>query len=227
MTAHDSILRRVPNALTLLRLVLAAAFFAALNAYRFPDTNPTWALIAVIIFIIAGFTDFLDGHLARRWEATTTFGRIMDPFCDKVLILGAFIYLAGPRFIEPEWVEQGSFFTMATGVYPWMVVVLFAREMLVTTIRGLVEAEGIPFAAQGPGKMKMLFQSLTIPLVILLTVYGHPDTNPAVMWTMHAFVYGTVIITIGSGIPYVIGLGAVLKKDRTPGSQTPGKEGDR
>ncbi len=131
----------LPNALTVLRLVLAAGFFAALNAYRYPDQGVPWANIAIVLFILAAVTDALDGALARRWEVISTFGRIMDPFCDKVLILGAFIYLAGPRFVDPDWVAEGSFFTMTTGVYPWMVVVLLARELLVTGIRGVVEAE--------------------------------------------------------------------------------------
>ncbi|MCH7573171.1 MAG: CDP-alcohol phosphatidyltransferase family protein, partial [Planctomycetes bacterium] len=86
--------RKLPNAITLCRLVLAVAFFATLNAYRYPDTNSVWANIAIALFIIAAITDALDGYLARKWNATTMFGRIMDPFCDKFLILGAFVYLA-------------------------------------------------------------------------------------------------------------------------------------
>ena len=107
----DAVRRSLPNTLTMLRLVLAAAFLAALNAYRYPDHNVTWANLSIGLFILAAVTDALDGYLARRWEATSIFGRIMDPFCDKVLVLGAFIYLAGPRFIVREWVEDGSFFT--------------------------------------------------------------------------------------------------------------------
>ena len=110
----DPLRRSLPNALTLLRLVLAAGFFGTLNAYRYPDTNTVWAAVAIGIFIAAAITDALDGHLARKWGVTSKFGRLMDPFCDKVLILGALIYLAGPRFVVREWVEEGSFFTMVS-----------------------------------------------------------------------------------------------------------------
>ena len=122
--------RSLPNSLTMLRLALAGVFFGTLNVYRFDAEaqHAVWANVAVGVFILAVITDILDGYLARRWQVVSVFGRIMDPFCDKVLILGGFIYLAGPRFAVSEWAETGDFITMATGVYPWMVVVMLARE---------------------------------------------------------------------------------------------------
>ncbi len=131
----------------------------------------------------------------------------MDPFCDKVLVLGAFIYLAGPRFVVPEWVEEGSFFTMATGVYPWMVVIILARELLVTGFRGAAEAKGVSFASNWSGKAKMILQSIAIPVVLFLTVNfkpgGEDALNLAVRWTCYVLVYVTVIVTIWSGLPYI------------------------
>ncbi|MCZ6836906.1 MAG: CDP-alcohol phosphatidyltransferase family protein, partial [Planctomycetota bacterium] len=150
----EDLRRKLPNAITMARLVLAIGFFASLNAYRYPDTNIFWANLAIVLFCLAASTDALDGYLARKWDVTTVFGRIMDPFCDKFLILGSFIYLAGPRFVAPEWVptEQGidpdAFFTMTTGVYPWMVVVIFGRDLLVTSIRGVLESMGVSGEAQ-------------------------------------------------------------------------------
>jgi CDP-diacylglycerol--glycerol-3-phosphate 3-phosphatidyltransferase len=208
----DAVRRSLPNALTMLRLVLAAGFFAALNAYRYPDTHVLWANVAVWVFILAALTDWLDGYLARRWKATSVFGRIMDPFCDKVLIIGAFIYLAGPRFVVPEWVEEGSFFTMASGVYPWMVAVILARELLVTGFRGEVESSGGSFAAMQSGKWKMLLQSVTIPVVIFLAVNFKTHETLWAKWMCYVFVYATVIITILSGVPYVVRLRSVLPK---------------
>ena len=203
--------RKLPNAITLCRLVLAAAFFATLNAYRYPDTNSVWANIAIALFIIAALTDAIDGHLARRWEVTTTFGRIMDPFCDKFLILGAFVYLAGPRFVVPQWVEDPeSFFTMSTGLYPWMVVLIFAREMLVTGIRGIVEAQGISFPAQWSGKMKMILQSVSIPTILFLVVNLKTSETAWAMWVCHILAYATLLVTLWSGVPYVLGLKRVM-----------------
>lgn len=202
----DSLRRNLPNALTVTRLVLAAAFFAALNAYRHPGINAEWAYVAIGLFIAAAATDFLDGYLARRWQATSMFGRIMDPFCDKVLIVGGFIYLTGPRFVVPQWAAEGQFFSMATGVYPWMVVVILARELLVTGIRGEVEATGVSFGASWSGKLKLILQAVCIPLVIFLVVTfdpGEPDNRWA-LTSCHAIVYATVIVTVWSGLPYVL-----------------------
>ncbi len=203
----DPVRRSLPNALTMLRLVLAVAFFGTLNVYRYPDHNTLWANVAVVFFVAAAITDAFDGYLARKWHVESVFGRIMDPFCDKVLVLGAFIYLAGPRFIVREWVQEGSFFTMATGVYPWMVVIVLARELLVTGFRGEAESMGVSFASHWVGKAKMILQSIAIPLVIVLTVNfktGGEDTlNVAARWTCYVVVYVMVIVTILSGLPYV------------------------
>ena len=207
---------RLPNLLTLLRLALAAAFFGILNVYRFPDTAVAWANISVAIFILAAITDALDGALARRWDVQSDFGRVMDPFCDKVLVLGAFIYLAGPRFIVPEWVEAGSFFTMASAVYPWMVVVIIARELLVTGIRGVMEAQGHACPSRWSGKAKMILQSVAIPLLILIVVNFDPVAQSWVRWVSHVIVYTTVAVTIWSGIPYITGMRTYMSQRKTP-----------
>jgi phosphatidylglycerophosphate synthase len=206
--------QNLPNAITVLRLLLAAAFFTALNAYRYPDHNVVWAQVSIVLFVAAALTDALDGYLARKWQVVSTFGRIMDPFCDKVLVMGAFVYLAGPRFVVPEWVESGDFFTMATGVYPWMVVIILARELLVTGIRGVVEAEGVSFGSKLSGKLKMILQSIMIPIVLLLTVNFQTSETEWARWTCYVLVYLTVIVTVWSGLPYVTGLRAVLREKR-------------
>ena len=203
---NDAVRRSLPNALTMLRLVLAAAFFATLNVYRYPDHNTVWANVAIVLFVLAAITDAYDGYFARKWHVESVFGRIMDPFCDKVLVLGAFIYLAGPRFIVRDWVEEGSFFTMATGVYPWMVVVVLARELLVTGFRGEAESMGVSFASNWFGKAKMILQSICIPLVILLAVNfktgGDSTLSVVARWICYVVVYLMVIVTILSGLPY-------------------------
>ena len=202
----DPIRRSLPNALTLLRLVLAAGFFATLNAYRYPDENTAWAAVAIGIFIAAAITDALDGHLARKWGVTSKFGRLMDPFCDKVLILGAFIYLASPRFVVNEWVEEPTFFTMATGVYPWMVVVILVRELLVTGVRGVIESMGVSFGAKFSGKLKMILQSVAIPTVLFVVITFKPHEHIWALRICDVLVYATVIVTVWSGLPYVMGL---------------------
>ena len=159
---------------------------------------------------MAAFTDWADGYLARKLDAVSAFGRIMDPFCDKLLIMGALIYLAGPRFIDPSALESDAMLwgmipgNMISGVYPWMVVVMLARELLVTGIRGEMEGRGIEFGAKLSGKLKTVLQMIIVPTVIVfiaaLTI--HPE------WTWlrrlrDVLVYATVIVTVISGVPYV------------------------
>ncbi len=214
----DPLRRALPNGLTMMRLVLAAAFFGALNVYRYPDHHTAWANLAVGLFILAAITDALDGYLARKWKVESTFGRIMDPFCDKVLVLGAFIYMAGPRFVVPEWVQEDKYFTMATGVYPWMVAVILARELLVTGFRGEAESMGVSFASNWWGKAKMILQSIAIPLVIFLVVNfktgGTAWYSVAARWVCYVVIYATVLVTIGSALPYVFGFRRITHETR-------------
>lgn len=202
--------QQLPNSLTVLRLLLAAGFFAALNLYRYPDEQVLWGNVAIGFFIAAAITDALDGYLARRWHVESVFGRIMDPFCDKVLILGAFIYLTGPRFTVKEWVEEGSFFTMATGVYPWMVVLILARELLVTGIRGVVESMGLSGASNWSGKAKMILQSIVVPIVLVLVIDFRTSEQRWAMMACHIMVYATLIVTVWSGVPYITGLRTIM-----------------
>ncbi|MEM1210821.1 MAG: CDP-alcohol phosphatidyltransferase family protein [Planctomycetota bacterium] len=210
--------KQVPNALTVLRLVLAGAFFLILNQYRYGEPQPQlpwlWLLIAVVLFILAAVTDALDGHLARKWQAESTFGRIMDPFCDKVLVIGALIYLAGPRFVDPDAVAAGSFFNMASGVYPWMVVVVLARELLVTGIRGELEGAGVKFGANVFGKLKMILQSVVVPIVLVIVAIDPArDGWGWLAWVRDALVYATVAVTVLSGWPY---LSSAVRLMRSP-----------
>lgn len=212
--------RQFPNHLTLLRLVLAAMFFLVLSQYRYP-IGPKWVLwVAVGLFIAAALTDFFDGYLARKWNVESTFGRIMDPFCDKVLVLGAFTFLAGPRFVDLSIAATGDTFlsnimpgNMVTGVYPWMVVVILARELLVTGIRGEMEGQGAKFGAKAIGKWKMLLQSFCIPIVLGLVWFGpHQPGHRWMAWCISALVYATVAVTVLSGIPYIVSARRAMRR---------------
>jgi len=177
---------------------------------------PEWILlVATVIFAAAALTDLLDGYYARKWHVESTFGRIMDPFCDKVLIIGAFMYLAGPRFVIPDRVEAGSFFTMISGVYPWMVAVILARELLVTGVRGELESTGHAFGANIFGKAKMMLQSIGIPTVLVL-VYFDPAApgHTWLAWLRDILVYAIVVVTALSVLPYLTQAAKVLAPPR-------------
>ncbi len=213
--------RQLPNTLTLFRLVIALIFFVILGHYRYP-VGPDPAIIAAfILFNIASLTDWLDGYLARRWQAESTFGRIMDPFCDKVLVLGAFMFLAGPRFVHPDKVvDDAAFWSMipnntVSGIYPWMVALMLARELLVTAVRGEIEGRGIQFGANIWGKLKTILQLTTVP-VVLAIVWFDPFA-PGHEWTIYPrnfLVYSTVIATLLSGWPYLTGAMTVMKQEK-------------
>lgn len=199
----------VPNILTGLRLVLAAVFFVMLSWYQYEGRGDPWLLnSAFLVYAVALATDFFDGYLARKWKVEGAFGRIVDPFVDKILVLGSFIFFAGKNFIMPETVRHIDPHMVArpiTGVVPAMVVILLARELLVTSLRGSSEGSGQNFGAAFSGKLKMVFQSVTI-LVILVYVNYYTAWG---QWRDYAryfrdfCIWGTVIFTLVSGLLYV------------------------
>src|SRR5258707_12699268 len=144
--------RHVPNLLTGLRLLLAMVFFCMLAYYQYEGRgDPSLLWVAFIVYLVALITDFLDGFLARRWKVEGAFGRIVDPFVDKILVLGSFAFFAGKNFIiQHEIVGEGMRQRVDTisGVAPGVVVILIARELLVTSLRGSSEASGKNFGAQ-------------------------------------------------------------------------------
>lgn len=199
--------RHIPNLLTASRLLLAFVFFAMLSYYQYKGRgDPTLLNIAFVIYVIALATDFLDGYLARKWKVEGAFGRIVDPFVDKILVLGTFIFLAGKNFVIPE-PPPSTVLKTITGVAPFMVVIMLARELLVTSLRGAAEAEGKDFGAAFAGKVKMGFQSGTILAILLYVNYLHWLTDhgletPA-MYIRDFGIWGTVAITLISGIQYI------------------------
>jgi CDP-diacylglycerol--glycerol-3-phosphate 3-phosphatidyltransferase len=205
--------RHVPNLLTGLRLVLAFVFFAMLSWYQYEGRgDPTFLNVAFVIYLVALLTDYFDGYLARKWHVEGTFGRILDPFVDKVLVLGSFIFFAGKNFIIPDTevaaMSQPMVVKTITGVAPAMVVVLLARELLVTSLRGLSESAGQNFGAVMAGKVKMVLQSVTI-LIILVYVNYLPWLRDHRAWELGArivrdvFIWLTLVVTVGSSLSYI------------------------
>ena len=219
-SAAADMFRHVPNLLTGARMLLAAVFFAMLSWYQYKGRgDPTFLNVAFLIYLIALFTDFLDGYLARRWKVEGAFGRIIDPFVDKVLVLGSFVFFAGKNFIIPEPRHLPTMvFVTITGVAPWMVVILLARELLVTSLRGIVESGGIAFGADFGGKLKMFLQSLTI-LVILVFVNYREDLVShfaAAVWVRDVCIYLTLLVTVGSAATYIQRAIALFRRSNAP-----------
>ena len=189
-----------PNRITALRFAGAFALFGVLtwSEGREPAAVRGTLAFAFWLFVAIAATDFLDGWLARRGKHVTAFGRIADPFVDKILVVGTMIYLT----VMP-WSRA---FLPA-----WMVVVILAREFLVTAIRGYVESVGRPFPADWFGKVKMVLQCCAIGGVLWVHAY---DWSPGLarLWTQttHVLVWATLISSIGSGASYILKTRAVL-----------------
>ena len=216
----DRLRRTLPNAITVVRLLMATAFFMIIALKLSPnsaDGRQWWGNAAFILFIAAALSDILDGYLARKWGVVTDFGRVMDPFVDKVLVLGAFVYLASPKFAEPEWSRafglepQTGEINCATGVASWMVVVVLARELLVTSLRGVLEARGVAFAADWSGKLKMFAQSAAIPTALFIAVNPGCLASPNYRLAQMLSVWGMTLITLWSAVPYTIRGAALLR----------------
>ena len=186
----------LPNKLTLLRILIVPIiviipFFRVLNETilftidnSFSKTSFSLAnLLVLVFFIIASVTDYLDGHLARKNNQITDFGKLMDPLADKILVVATLIVLL-------EWGRM----------YGWAIILIVAREFLVTGIRQLGVAKGQVIAASYFGKAKTVTQMITI---IYLLVFA-PNFNSVTGIIGFSLIILATILTIASGLDYVI-----------------------
>ncbi len=186
----------LPNGITLVRLMLAIVFFCVVAQYTQRDPTASLLYVALATFIVAAATDFLDGYYARKRDEVTAFGRVLDPFVDKVLVCGAFIFLAGPGFCTEAGVN-------VTGLKPWMVVLILGRELLVTGLRGFFESRGTAFGAEFVGKAKMWIQSITVGVLLLATALSGEQPGRNVLLLNAVFVWLTIVVTSASLVTYL------------------------
>ncbi|HPC22548.1 MAG: CDP-alcohol phosphatidyltransferase family protein [Phycisphaerae bacterium] len=189
----------LPNQITLGRLLLAAIFFVLLSLFNASDAdNLRWLIVVSFwIFVVAAISDILDGFLARWLKQETPFGRVVDPIVDKVMICGAFVFFASPKFYVPG--VDGAPGDYITDVKPWMAVVILSRELAVSGIRAHAEAGGEKFAALWAGKLKMFVQSVTALVILAEIGWNLKGVRPV----STALVWLTVIITVLSIISYL------------------------
>ncbi len=174
----------LPNQLTFLRLILSAVLFCFI-AWEY-------YLTSMVLFIVAAGTDWLDGYYARKYNEVTTLGRILDPFADKVIVCGTFIFLmAVPVMAEVPW-----------GLRAWMVVVIVGRELLVTALRSFIEDRGSDFSAKISGKLKMVLQCVAAGVCLFYLSYQRPVINWC-WWLLVVSVWSALILTVYSGLVYI------------------------
>ena len=155
-------------------------------------------LAALVLFVIAAGTDWVDGWYARKYNMVTKLGRVLDPFCDKVLICGTFILLA---------VEMNDGFPWWGKIAGWMAVVVIARELLVTVLRSMIEGAGGDFSAKMAGKLKMWFQCIAVVACLLALVLGSGTSKDVPIWLMIVIAVSAwvaVISTLQSGWNYMV-----------------------
>jgi CDP-diacylglycerol--glycerol-3-phosphate 3-phosphatidyltransferase len=172
-----------PNIITISRLVLSAVLFALISLWQ----GDSCGIAAAILFAVATLTDALDGYLARKYNLITQLGRILDPFADKIIVLGTFIFL----------LERAPL----SGVNAAMIVLILAREMLVTGLRSFLEQHGKDFSASWIGKVKMVIQS--VALVMSLLSLSSAFRADAFLITRDIFLWSAVAITLYSGWIYL------------------------
>ncbi len=175
----------VPNLLSLSRLPLGVALFACI-AHGF------W-LAGLALFAVASFTDWLDGWWARRFHCGTAVGRALDPLTDKVLVGGAFIFLIPVPGVHIE---------------PWIVTVVVGRELLITGLRGMVEATGKKFGADWFGKLKTVLQFAVLFAALAYKMYEGQTWfggyRQGWEYGYLALLGAMLVATVGSGLQYVV-----------------------
>ncbi len=174
----------LPNLLTVLRIMLVPALVVALLG-----NTPGGDVLAAIVFALASLTDFVDGYLARAREEITTFGKLMDPLADKLLIVAALISLV-------------SLHRLAA----WVAMVIITRELAVTVLRLGATQAGVVMAASMFGKLKTCLQIAAI--LAIIAVPGQP------VWVT-ALLYVTVAVTVLSGLDYFFGVRRLMQQAET------------
>ena len=177
----------LPNKLTVLR-VLMIPFFVLFMLVDITGAADKW--IAVALFVAASLTDFLDGHLARKYHLVTNFGKFMDPLADKLLVSAAMICL----------VEMGR-------LSAWIVIIIISREFIISGFRLIASDNGVVIAASYWGKFKTVFQMAMI-IVLICNLGG------AFVWVETALIWISLILTVVSLADYVVKNIDVLKEGK-------------
>ena len=164
----------VPNALTLVRILLVPVLVVAIL-----QATPHGSWVAAAVFAAAAFTDTLDGYLARSRRSVTTFGKVMDPIADKLLIAAALISLVSLNRVEP-----------------WVAMVIIAREFAVSGLRVAAGQQGVVIPASLLGKVKTITQVAAV--LALIAVHDTGD------WWVQVFLYLAVTATLASGADYFL-----------------------
>lgn len=180
-------LMNLPNKLSVLRIVLVP-----IMAIVYVLPLPYVEIWAIAIFAIAAFTDFLDGYIARKYNMVTNLGKLLDPIADKLLITFALFII----------VEQNI---LPIGIGCFCGALIIGRELLISMIRQIAASKGTIIQANKYGKIKTIFQDISLPMLMLLGMQGLKGT----FWNIFSYIsYGmfaiAVLLTIISCLVYMV-----------------------
>ncbi len=195
----------LPNKITLTRIFMIPVFVALF----FITALPYNYLIAAIVFVLAAFTDALDGHIARSRGLVTNLGKFLDPIADKVLVSTAMILvlcLQDTLFV----IFGGAAYALyvATAV---CICVILARELIISAFRQIAATKGKVLAAEKLGKYKTVFQDVSIALMIAGTSFATSTAGAVVCYVGFALFAVATVLTVVSGVSYVVKNREVLK----------------
>jgi CDP-diacylglycerol---glycerol-3-phosphate 3-phosphatidyltransferase len=183
------------NKLTLARLVLALITFACL--WR---QEPAYYVAATVLYILATITDWVDGYVARSTGSVSPFGKVADPIADKVLVIGAMIaFVRIPILSVPA----------------WAVFLIIVRELVIGGLRALAGIQGKVMAADRGGKWKMVVQSVSVMIILLLLLVEcyRPGNLPGWVWELpHHLIVLSMLVSLLSGVQYLYASRAMLRK---------------
>ncbi len=187
-------LNNLPNRLTVLRMILVPVVmvFMLCDIVKGSVLGVTYqSILAAAIFIVASLTDWFDGYIARRDNLVTNFGKVMDPLADKLIVTAVMLCL------------------LKSGVFPvWCVMIILARDFLITGIRVIAVAEGISVAASIWGKVKTTIQMVSMVIAIL---FGQSEISFLYI-IAQAGIYLSTLVTLVSGITYIYDYRKVFEK---------------
>ena len=196
----------LPNKLSILRICLVPLFVVA---YFLPFY---WgSFVVVCLFVIAAFTDFLDGYIARKYNLVTDLGKLLDPIADKILVCAALFCVVATNplqnfsqlAISYEFAFDFGQIFLAVGA-----TLILARELIVSAVRQIAASKGIVVQANVYGKVKTVVQDIALPLLVILKAQGDAAVNSVffdVVWVLGTVVFGiSVLLTIVSGTIYLV-----------------------
>lgn len=211
----------LPNKLTIFRILLIPIIMIVYSIRPLRENYILWYNLSqanffiLLLIFIGAMTDFLDGHIARKNNLVTNFGKFLDPIADKLLTFTGFVILMQQNSYNQ--IISGG--TSATLITWWMVLIIFARETIVTGIRLLAVEQGRVIAASKYGKIKTTLQFITIIFILAggsVMVVGGKLVNIHIAYEIIAkiLIIAMLAITIFSGYDYVIKNKDVLKENK-------------